>query len=417
MISLVSPLRTRNFRVLWIGQTISLMGDRIFPIALATLVLNSGDGAAGLGLVLAARSIALVVVVLPAGLLADRIRRTHVMIAADLLCMCGVIGLAASHYPISVILACACASAVGAGEGIFVPAFNAVIPQVLQGEDVQKGNALMSLSSKTAMIAGPVIGGILITLGSMRAAFVVDGLTFVVSLGCLVTIRLQRPITRKERITLRVAAAGLTEIRRRSWVTAVMAMSSIQMFFASAAWTLLLPVVSHSRLGGTTAYGALLALFGVGAVLGALLAGLWRPSRPGAAALMALYPFGAMLVTMAISRSVIVIGAMSVLAGAGLEFFGITWLTALQRDIPKGSLARVMSVDYFISGLLYPIGLAAMGPLAERFGTSAVLLLGAGALALSTIYPLLVPGGFEFASPGPEVEVGEPGHVVGRSDG
>ncbi|WP_034262164.1 MFS transporter [Actinospica robiniae] len=413
--STFAPLRTRDFRVLWAGQSVSLFGDRVFPIALATLLLTSGRGASGLGLVLAARSVALVAVVLPAGVLADRVRRTHVMFAANLLCLGGVAGLALGRYPVSVGLACVCGAAVGAGEGIFTPAFSAVVPQVLPDEDMQSGNALMSLSSQTAMIAGPALGGLLVALGSLRSAFLIDGATFVVSCACLAAIRVERPEPTGEGMSLRVAAGGFAEVAKRPWVSAVMLMSCVQMVFASATWTLLLPVIARTRLDGTPAYSALLVTFGAGALLGALAASRWRPSRPGAAALAALLPFGAMLAVMAVSRSVFVIGAATALAGAGLEFFGIAWMTALQRGIPERALARVMSLDYFVSGLLYPIGLAAMGPLASHFGAGAILVLGAAVLAASTLGPMFVPGGLDFADPGPAPGPVDRASVVGSS--
>jgi MFS family permease len=396
--TLISPLRERNFRWMWLGQTVSVMGDRILPVALAIAVLDAGGGVSGLSAVLAARAFALTVVVLPAGILADRLNRTHVMIGADVLRLGALVGLAFA-VPVGVPVAAALAFVVGVGEGLFTPAFSAVIPQLLPDREIQSGNALVSLSARTAMLVGPAVGGALVAGGGARVAFLVDGFTYLVSVVSLLAVRLERRVRSTGRITVGETLAGLREIRRRRWITAVIVMSSVHMVVASAAWSLLLPVVSRDRLGGTASYSTLLVLFGVGALGGALLGGRWRPARPGLVGLLALYPFGAMLLGMAWSDSVVVIAALSVLAGMGLELFGIIWITALQRDVPGDTLARVTSFDYFISGLLYPFGLAVMGPVTERAGTTAVLVFGAVTLAVTAALPLLVPGGARFATP------------------
>jgi len=131
MTTLTGALRTRDFRLLWIGQGVSVVGDRIFPVALAVAVLDSGGGPSALGLILAARALALIVVVLPAGVIADRVRRTRVMIVADLLRLFAVIGLVAAPVPLSIPVIAALTFLLGIGEGLFSPAAAAVMPQVL----------------------------------------------------------------------------------------------------------------------------------------------------------------------------------------------------------------------------------------------------------------------------------------------
>jgi MFS family permease len=395
---MTSPLRERNFRSLWLGQTVSVLGDRIFPVALALAVLDSGGGVTGLSTVLAARALALTAVVLPAGVLADRLHRTHLMIAADVLRLGALVGLASADE-VQVPVAALLALAVGFGEGLFTPAFSAVVPQLLPDRYIQPGNALVSLSARTAMLIGPAAAGGLVALGGTRLAFLVNALTYAVSVVSLLAVRVRRQTRTTGRITLGEALAGLREIRRRRWIAAVIAMSSIHMVVASAAWSLLLPVVSRERLAGATSYSTLLVLFGAGAVSGALLGGRWRPSRPGLIGLLALYPFGIMLLALALSDSIVLIGALTVFAGMGLELFGIIWITALQLDIPQHTLARVTSFDYFVSGLLYPIGLAVMGPVTERIGVTSVLVFGAVTLATTALLPLLVSGGTRFATP------------------
>lgn len=393
-------LRHRDFALLWSGQTVSTLGDRVFPVALAVAVLQSGAGAGGLGVVLAALALGLTVVVLPAGLIADRIPRNHAMIIADALRMVAVVGLTIlGGHAIEVVAVLA--FVIGLGEGLFTPAFNSIMPQVLPNRPIQRGNALVSLSARVCLLLGPALAALLVSLGGVRLALGFDAATYAVSLITLVALRFRRAEQAdgvRPSLSIVEIAGGLREIVRRPWAASVMLMSSVHMLIVSAAWTLLLPVVSRSRLGGTNSYSELLILFGVGALVGAAVATRWQPLRPGVAGLLALYPFGGMLLATALSRSVIVIGAVTVLAGIGLELFGIIWMTALQRAIPEQSLARVMSLDFFVSGLLYPAGLALMGPVATHIGTTPVLVFAAAVLAVTAPLPLLASGGVMFAS-------------------
>jgi DHA3 family tetracycline resistance protein-like MFS transporter len=126
-----SVLGVREFRWLWAGQLISSIGDGIFPVAVAVKILDSGGTARDLGFVLAGRAVALVVFVLFGGILADRMRRTTVMIGADGLRAIAVLGLALVPGEVPVAVLAALVFAVGAGEAFFRPAYGALLPTVL----------------------------------------------------------------------------------------------------------------------------------------------------------------------------------------------------------------------------------------------------------------------------------------------
>ena len=147
-------------------------------------------------------------------------------------------------------------------------------------------------------------------------------------------------------------------------------------------------MVASEDLGGTDVYGWLLASAGLGAVAGALLAGRWRPRRPGLAAMLWLLPSGLALLTLIGPAPLPLVAASAVIGGLGEAIFDIYWNTGVQRDVPDHVLARVFSLDFFGSLALMPLGYALTGPAVEAFGRDAVLIFGV-AVVLVTTLPLL----------------------------
>ncbi len=153
-------LRQRDFRWLYTGRIASALGDQVFPVAVAVLVLDSGGTAGDLGLVLAARSVSLVALAVLGGVWADRLPRVRVLVGADLLRLVAVLALAvtAGIRP-SVPLLAALVLLVGAGEVFFRPAAGALLPSVLAEEHLAAGNALSSFTQQLAQVVGPGAAG------------------------------------------------------------------------------------------------------------------------------------------------------------------------------------------------------------------------------------------------------------------
>lgn len=150
-----SVLGIRDFRLLWIGQSVSSIGDMIFPVAVAVFVLDAGGGAGDVGLVLAARFAALVLFSLFGGVWADRLPRTRVMIGADLLRAVAVLGLALVPGTPAVAVLALLTFLVGGGEAFFRPAFGAILPTIVPVERLAVANSLSSTSMNFARVVGP----------------------------------------------------------------------------------------------------------------------------------------------------------------------------------------------------------------------------------------------------------------------
>ena len=188
------PLRVRNFRLLMGGQLVSTVGDMFYAVALPWFVLSNGGSPRDLGIVLAAYGIPRAGSVLLGGMLSDRVQPRLMMLVADIARALLVGGLAAivllNLHTLWIL--CAIAAPLGLFEGIFLPASMAILPSILEDDDLQAGNAINMATVQVATLAGPGVGGVIVASVRSGVAFVIDAITFVVSALALAGMRGKR---------------------------------------------------------------------------------------------------------------------------------------------------------------------------------------------------------------------------------
>lgn len=405
-----SVLAVRDFRLLWAGQTVSTVGDQIFPVAVAVRVLDAGGSTGALGYVLSARFAALVAFSLVGGVWADRLPRRAVMMAADGFRAVAVLGLALVPGDVPVGWLATLTFMVGAGEAFFRPAYGAVLPELLPADRLGAGNALSSVSLRTAAIVGPGAAAGLVALAGTQPAFLLDAGSFLVSLVTLALLREPRRTPAARQSMAREVWAGVTEVRARPWMGAVMVTAAAQLMLSLAPATVLLPVITRREFGGNEVFGGALSLFSAGGLVGALVAMRWRPARPGLVGMLGLLPYTLVPVALLYPVAPWYLFVAYALAGIGLEPFIVYWQVALQREIPPDRLARVVSLDWMCSFALIPLGLALVGPAVSEFGESSVLWVAVAASAVPTLALLAVPGMLTFRTPERLDRPNEPEH-------
>ncbi len=389
-----APLQVPAFRWLFAGQAVSAVGDQVFPVAVAALVVQGGGTAGELGLVLATRFGALVLFALLGGVWADRLPRVAVLRGADLLRLVALVALSVATgtgHPSVPVLA-ALVFLVGAGEAFFRPAFGALLPTVLPADALAGGNAVSSASQHVALVVGPGLAGLLLLVTGPATVFALDAVTFGVSLATLLAVRepAHRPATRRR--VLQEVAEGVQAVRERPWVGAVLAMATVQLLLVVAPCTVLLPIVVDESGAPASTYGLVLAVGACGGLLGALACARWHPRHPGRAGLLLLMLYALPPLALLADASAPVLAGAWFLASLGLSPFIIWWETALQAAVPRRLLARVVSLDRLCSLALLPAGLALTGPVTAAVGRAPVLLTAAGAVLVTSLLPLLVPG-------------------------
>src|SRR5258708_3097920 len=390
---LTTPLRVPSFRLLLVSQLLSGIGAGVFAVALVQSIVASGERAE-LGYVLGAGAAGSVAVLLLGGVLADRFRRARLMIVADVVRCAAVVGFAVigPRGPLGLLVVLS--AVVGAGAALFRPAYNSLLRSLIPAEAAQAGNALRSLSGRAAALAGPVLGGLVVSLASARTAFVLDAATFAMSVAALVSISEAKrppPESGRRESMLSAAVAGIRAVIGRPWVAAVVIQGTVQVAFVIGPEAILLPLVLSSR-GQLSAYGALLSAEAAGALVGGVVAGRWHPREPGTVAVLSLLGMSLELAFLITPVPLLALGAAVFLTGWCSSIFGVLWMTAIQHEIPDNLLGRVLSLDALGAAALQPIGLAFTPAVAQAVGLPADASIALGILGASVLALLPVPG-------------------------
>lgn len=382
------------YRRLWIGRTVSLVGDGIAPVALAFAVLDLTGSATDLGIVLALHSLVLIALILVGGVIADRISPRRAMLGADLtrtvsmgLIAALLLAGSAQIWQLALLYAVD-----GAATAFFNPASNAIAPQLVPPSRLQEANALLSFSRWMGKVAGPALAGILLALGSPGSALGIDAVTFAVSAACVWGLRAPgvRPEGESENF-LAELRDGWREFSSRTWQVAIIVSLTFSNLIFPGAFLVLGPTVAKESLGGSSAWALIAAVWGVGGLLGGFVALNIRPRRPllVSESFVLLFALPVFLLAIPAQTAVIAIGAL--VGGAVLSLAEILYETTQAQQIPPETLSRVIAYDWLGSLALEPVGLALVGPVAAGLGISTTLWISAVTLTLLQAAVLLVP--------------------------
>jgi MFS family permease len=401
-VRLPAVLSLPQFRLLFSGQAVSVIGDALFPVALAFAVLDELDGTAGqLGIVLAAQTLPLAVLILAAGVWADRLNRRNVMIVSDL-------GRGAVQATLATLLltdaaelwhVVALAGLYGVFDAGFQPAAGGLVPQIAGREHLQEANALLGLARHVGLVIGPAIAGVLIAVSSPGTAIAVDAATFVISAAFLTQLR----VTTDKRVTEHHFWAdlkgGIAEVAKRRWMWTFMPGFSAYHLLALPCVLALGPVIADRELNGASSWATITACFGIGTILGSVVALRLRARHPMYGAAVAFIGASCQPLIIAYGDSTAAIAALLAVAGVAVSYGFTLWDTSLGREIPPHALSRVTSLDWFTTTGLMPVGFAVVAPAAELIGTRTTMLacgvivitLFAAALAVGDVRRLTAP--------------------------
>jgi MFS family permease len=397
-VRLLAPLRHRDFRLLWSGMCISLVGDGVFLVAMAWQVYALSNAPTALAMVGIAMTIPTIAFLLIGGALSDRLDRRRVMLAADatrglavglmaLLSIAGVLAL----WQVAALVAL-----YGAGTAFFSPAFDALVPEVLPAEQLAEANSLDQFVRPIALrLAGPALGGVLIDAVGVGSAFALDAVTFAVSAAALLAMT---PGARRAADAHASVASdirsGLRYVRAHVWLWATFASAAVAYLLFMGPAEVLLPYLVKNHLHGSAAdLGVVFAAGGIGSVGCAAIVGQRGLPRRDITFMYVTWTLATVAVAgyglaTAIWQLMLVSLAFNALETAGT----IVWATAKQRHVPPALLGRVSSLDWLISIGLLPLSFALTGPVSGAIGAQATLI-GAGLLgAVVTLAALLAPG-------------------------
>lgn len=402
-----SVLRDPAFLRLWAGTTASGLATWALPFVLGLAVLHRDLGAAGLGLVLAARTIGFLAAVAVGGVLADRHSRRAVVLWSALAAAVAA-PLLAAGLGRSLVLMTAAAALAGAGQGACRPAFQALTAESVEPGRRQQANAAMTMSVRGSALAGPALTALLAAFLDVGALLLGIGLLWLVAAlvpakgaaaATAPTAGVPAPSAEPvPRAGFRTEfLEGVREARRHPWFLAGLAALAAVIALGYSATSVALPLISRDRYGTEWVLAAAMTAFTVGALGGALLISRWRPRSAGRAAFAGLAAYGLAPLSLMLPVHPVVVVAAYAVAGIGIELFNVPWFTAIQREVTPDKLARVSSLDFLVSYGLAPVGLALIAPAIGAFGVTAVLGACAGACFLVPAAAALVPTARHFA--------------------
>ena len=390
--SRLGPLRERDFRLLFIGQTTSRLGSAMAPVALAFAILNTLHGSAtDIGIVLAVRQVAVIVLILFGGVWADRLPRHHVMVASNIVSGASQAVVAAllltgnaQLWQLAVL-----AAINGGSSAFFFPASTGIVPQTVPVTMLQEANATLRLAINSTSITGAALGGIVVAATNPGIAIAADAASYALAAIAIGLMRLPASLRMEGSSVLHELREGWRDFWSRGWLWAIV----IQFGLVNAAGTgteaVLGPAVAKEHLHGAAGWGVVLAAESIGLVSCGVMMLRWRPRRILRVATYSVFALALFPIALAVPAPLPVVIAAAFLTGFGIEIFGVLWDTAVMQEIPQEKLSRISSYDALGSWVLMPLGYVVAGPLAAAIGTRATFILAAVLTIVATALVLL----------------------------
>ena len=388
----LAAFRSRDFRLLWGGQTISFVGDAAFVVALGWRVTDLTGKASSLGFVLALESLAMLTTLLWGGVLADRYSRRLLMISSDVV-RAGVTGVfflidATGHLSMAQVLVLA--ACFGAADGFFQPAFGGIVPLVVEQPMLPSANSWLGIARQGSAVVGPALAAGLYGAAGPSTVWAIEAVSFLVSAAALFLARPRATAAAPKLGMRRELAAGFRYVVSVPWIWTGIAAATVILMVAMAPFTALLPrVVQLHYHRGVGSYGLLFSAMAAGMVAGSLAWARWHPRRWRIAICFAAFGINDLgIVVLALSPWYPVAVGAAMWRGLWIGVGISAWSTLISELVPEHLLSRVLSFDYFGSLGLTPVGFVLAGVVASSVAPTAILAVGGALGALLWFVPL-----------------------------
>jgi MFS family permease len=389
---LLRPLRVRDFRLLFGGETLSVLGDQFSFVALAWLTLQMTGSGLALGTVLMVAAIPRAVFMLLGGALSDRWSPRSLMLYSNAIraVLVGIIAALVISGNAALWQLYILAGTFGVVDALFYPAATAILPMIVDEPSLPPANALMQGSQQLAGLLGPALAGVVVALVQTGPAFAIDAVSFAAATVALLFVAGGRRPTKAQGMADAGATAVLASVRaglNYSWrdpaVRSLILLTAASNFAFNGPLLVGVPFMADHTLGGGSAtFGILLSAYGGGAVVGALAAGR-RVPRLGTLVLGTAFGMGVALGLLGVAPNVGTAFGLLVAIGLGAGFLNVHIFSWLQARTAEKMRGRVMSIVLLGAFSLSPISYALTGaivdlaPVALMFAAAAAIVVAA----------------------------------------
>lgn len=397
--TLLAPLKITAFRRLWVGASIAMLADQAFLVSLTWLVLSITGSGAALGVVLAVASVPGIVLMPLGGVLSDKLSPVSVMSSANVVraLLMGALAFLVLTDTIQIWHVYLLAGGLSALDALYYPASMSVVTILVDRDRLKAANALTQGVEQISGILGPALAGLVLALFGLWINLGANAILFLISASIFATVA--RSVFPSQGVfdsdeaegtahdeSLRTLSA-LVEGVRYAWGDPVI--RTIMMILVGINLAMAGPIyvggsfLAENRLGGVGAFGTLLAMGGVGSLIGAMIAGsIERIRRRGLVELVSTAVMGIGVGSLAFVPNLPVAGLLATLIGMTASFLAVVNISWLQERSAPGLTGRVMSLAMFSAIALDPISYVLAGLLVELSLTT--VFLAAGSLLLFT---------------------------------
>ena len=386
----LAPLRNRNFAWYYGSRFSDTLGTMMAGLALTFAVLDITDSATALGQVLAAHTIPLVVFLLLGGVIADRVPRTLLLQTSNVAAGItqGVLATLVITDRAELWMVIVLAALNGTVDAMSFPAQASMVPQLVERDQLQSANALLSLSRGSLTVVAPSLAALMVVTVGPGWALAVNALTWFVSAALLIGVRIPAKPPRTE------TTSTLTDLREgwglfvgTTWLwVVVLAFAALNAIHIGAFHTIG-PVVAKDTIG-EQGWGFVLSAQSAGLLIMTIVLLRVRLRRPLLVGMLGCSLLGIPIAVLGVEPHLLALVVTAFVAGAGIEVFSIGWNVAMQENIEERMLSRAYSYDALGSFVAMPVGQLLYGPLGEAFGYREVLVWSGAAYCLIAVLAL-----------------------------
>lgn len=392
-LSILRPLGERNFRLLWLGQSVSILGDQFHLVAMPLLVLHLTGSSLALGTVLVASTVPRVALYLVGGAASDSISPHKLLLSATLvrfICS-GFLAAMVMLDRLRLWHLFVLGAIFGTMDAFFSPAIKTFIPSLISEEQLTAGNALLQGSSMLNRFMGPSLAGLVIASIGMGPAFGIDATSFLFVGLCLILMRVpplgsnafdtdsssdEKPPVKTRFSLFHSIREGLTYALKEPSIRSFMIILGMVEFSFAGPFTVgLATMAEHKFGGGATAYGVMLSALAGGLLLGTLTAGVIKSlNRIGSKLLFIIAILGTGLILLSAVPNVLWASVLLFVMGTAGGYSQILTVVWLQTKVDPQMRGRVFSVVLFFVYGLTPLSYVITGFMAQ-FGTSPMFFI------------------------------------------
>ena len=369
-----------NFRWLWGGQVVSLLGDWFNLIASAILIAELTGSGLALGILFTIRMLAPFVTAPLAGICADRYNRKHLLIITDLVRAVVVLGFLFVRDASDIWLLYALTILLFGVSGFFSPARSAILPDITSSQELGTANTLGAATWSVMLAVGAAIGGLTTGLFGSQTAFIIDGFTFAISAGLLLKIKLPGPPSATSETSGRAKLTVLRYIlQHRDILFIAMHKAAISLLMSSGVQIVLVEIAkSHFVIGvgGALSLGIMYCMNGIGSGIGPIFARHWTGDRDRPLRISISWGYLIASIGIAITASlynfgIVLLGGLVRSIGGGIAWVFSTQLL-LQRA-PNEIRGRIFGTEFAFFTLMGGASSLITGALLDRFQIQTIL--------------------------------------------